>query len=819
MRRFRTPWTTASTNAAVPDQIEIVSTISQTSAPEEKHVASDSKTPATPSTSADIADDITAFQASHQWDPNLPQSTLDALNSAGKIHDSEKIHEVEVTFGEDSPYEEVRAAVRTTDGGEVANTVRAWILGMVFVTLGSGLNMFLSMRNPAINFPSIVVQLLVYPIGCLWARVVPMKVFHTFGVQWTFNTGPFTIKEHVVITLMSNVSISYAYATDALLALAAKPLYNIDMGWGFQLLFTLSSQLIGISLAGLFRRFLIWPSAMMWPGQFSNTSLFYALHDKSKPDAKQTNGWRISRYRFFLYVTFGAFVWYWVPGVLWQGLSVFAFVTWIKPNNVVLNQLFGGFTGLSLIPITFDWTYVSAYLLDPLLAPVHALFNTLIGLIIFVIISAIGISYTGAFYSDYLPMSTSSTYDNTQSPYNVSRILTHDYQFNLTAYKAYSPMFLAPTFALNYGLSFAALMAAIVHTGMFHGKEIWYRFRAARNQEPDVHMRLMKKFDEAPDWWYGALFVIAMGLGLATVLGFDSQLPWWGFFVSNIVALAFIIPTCMILATTNIMLSLNVLSPFLAGFMIPGKPIGVMLFKVYSTITLGQAQTYSGDLKLAHYMKIPPKTVFSCQIVASIWACFVQIAVMNWTLGAIDGVCSPTQAAHFTCPNGKTFFSSSIVWGVIGPQRMFGPGSIYHAIQWYWLLGALLPVLFYVIVRCFPRTPLRMLNAPVMLGAMAWLPPATPLSFSTWVFFGLLFNYGIRSRFPGWWHTYNYITAAALDSGLVIATIIIFFAITLPGVDIPQWWGNVDVYNTADATYTAMRKMVPEGGTFGPASW
>ena len=30
------------------------------------------------------------------------------------------------------------------------------------------------------------------------------------------------------------------------------------MGWGFQLLFTISSQLIGISLAGVFRRFLIW---------------------------------------------------------------------------------------------------------------------------------------------------------------------------------------------------------------------------------------------------------------------------------------------------------------------------------------------------------------------------------------------------------------------------------------------------------------------------------------------------------------------------------------------------------------------------------
>lgn len=71
----------------------------------------------------------------------------------------------------------------------------------------------------------------------------------------------------------------------------------------------------------------------------------------------------------------------------------------------------------------------------------------------------------------------------------------------------------------------------------------------------------------------------------------------------------------------------------------------------------------------------------------------------------------------------KQFFSSSIVWGVIGPQRMFGPGSTYRAIQWYWFLGALLPVLFYVLMRVFPRSPARFLSAPVMLGAMGWLPP------------------------------------------------------------------------------------------------
>jgi hypothetical protein len=61
---------------------------------------------------------------------------------------------------------------------------------------------------------------------------MPTRKFTTFGVTWTFNPGPFSIKEHTVVTLMANVTYGYAYATDALLALQAKPLYNYDMGWG-----------------------------------------------------------------------------------------------------------------------------------------------------------------------------------------------------------------------------------------------------------------------------------------------------------------------------------------------------------------------------------------------------------------------------------------------------------------------------------------------------------------------------------------------------------------------------------------------------------
>lgn len=482
-------------------------------------------------------------------------------------------------------------------------------------------------------------------------------------------------------------------------------------------------------------------------------------------------------------------------------------------------KLFGGYTGLSLLPITFDWTYVTAYLGDPLLAPTHSHINTLVGIFLFVIVTTVGMVYTGALYADYLPMVTAQTYDNTQRYYNTSRILGPGMVFNEKKYKQYSPLFLPPALALNYGLSFAALTSAVVHIWLFHGKDIWYRLRAARDQEPDVHMRMMKKYDNAPDWWYAALLILSMALGLGTALGYDSQLPWWAFAASILLALIFIVPVTMVLAVSNIMLSLNILSPFLAGFLIPGRPIGVMMFNVYSTVVLLQAQTYSGDLKLAHYMKVPPKITFWCQVVATVWAVFVQIGVMNWTLGNIGSVCDNAQPDHFTCPNGRALFSSTMVWGVIGPRRMFGAGAMYSQLNWLWLVGAGLPVLLFLVQRAARVRAAARLQAPVMLGAMAWLPPGTPLSYSAWAVVGLVFNGWVRRRWGGWWRTYNYTTAAALDSGLVLATVAVFLAVTFPGVAAPRWWGNVGALETLDARGEATLRTVPEGGTFGSARW
>ena len=228
---------------------------------------------------------------------------------------------------------------------------------------------------------------------------------------------------------------------------------------------------------------------MIWPTTLINTALFYGLHDQSPTDPAKCNGWRISRYKYFFIVFACSFCWYWFPGFIAPFLSVFAFVVWIRPNNVVVNQLFGGWTGVSLLPITFDWTQISAYAYSPLIPPWHAIANTMIGMVIFFWITTIAVHFSGTWYSDYLPISDSQAYDNTGNLYNVTNILTPEYTLDLDAYRAYSPLFLSTTFSLTYGLSFAAIAAVLVQTALFHGPDLWKRVRNIRTDDEDVHLR------------------------------------------------------------------------------------------------------------------------------------------------------------------------------------------------------------------------------------------------------------------------------------------------------------------------------------------
>lgn len=184
---------------------------------------------------------------------------------------------------------------------------------------------------------------------------------------------------------------------------------------------------------------------------------------------------------------------------------------------------------------------VASYVVSPLTVPWHSLANTLIGLITFIWVVTSAIHFTGTWYSDYLPMSDSNSYDNTGQQYNVSRILKPDFTLDLQAYKDYSPIFLSTTFALQYGLSFAATMALVVHTSLYHGPDIWKRLMNRSPEPRDIHQKLMDKYPDVPIWWYHVLSAIMITIGFVAVLKWETQLPWWGYILAIAIAAFFLV--------------------------------------------------------------------------------------------------------------------------------------------------------------------------------------------------------------------------------------------------------------------------------------
>ena len=146
-------------------------------------------------------------------------------------------------------------------------------------------------------------------------------------------------------------------------------------------------------------------------------------------------------------------------------------------------------------------------------------------------------------------MFSSQAFDNTGSPYNVSRVINEDVTFNIDAYKAYSPLFIPTPFAVTYGLSFATTASIFTHFFIYYRKPIYKQARCSLAEQPDVHARLMSVYREVPTWWYLTIFsksisdtrhvhvltafvVTMFGFGVAVIEIWHTQFPVWAFILA-----------------------------------------------------------------------------------------------------------------------------------------------------------------------------------------------------------------------------------------------------------------------------------------------
>lgn len=311
------------------------------------------------------------------------------------------------------------------------------------------------------------------------------------------------------------------------------------------------------------------------------------------------------------------------------------------------------------------------------------------------------------------------------------------------------------------------------------------------------------------------LEVIPRVLIIVPLHSYPVHLPWYGLFLALLITCVFFIPVGIIMAVTNQHSSLYLICQLLCGIVFPGRPVANMIFVTYSYISSAQGIKFSSDLKLGHYMKIPPRILFSVQMVATLVSSLTQIGVLNWMFSYIPGLCTPQALNGFNCPIARVHFNGSILWGVVGPQRFFGPGGLYRPLVWAFLIGAAAPLTAWILGRRSKKNFWRKVNFPILFGSLSWIPPATGLNFSVWALVCFVFNYVIRRRKTAWWEKYAMTLSAALDSGLAFAVLVVFFFLIYPGwVDGFKWWGT-EIYKQGCDWIACPYKRLEPGQKFG----
>lgn len=798
----------------------------------------------------------------HYNDPSLPRnyhSALEELISGRSYDETEEDWEYRIKFEtflihDWSIYPEVRSVTRPyeeLDEGP-CETIRAYIIMIVFSCAGSTLATFFAPRYPSISISTTALMVLMSWAGKLFSYIPGFSFPVGFGRRVFFGSGKWTYKEQLLSTTAMSLGEGTAYAQDSIIALSNQYLYGFkdaQGNFGFSIMLILTSTLMGVGLAGLYRVFLVYPTQLIFWKQLPQIRLCRSLIE---PERKENiNGWTISGFSMFWISTVVFFCWYWITDFVFQFLSLFEWMCWISPNDpdliniVSMNQSAMGFTPFG----TMDPTIAN---LSSMITPFYSTFTNWCGKLLGGLV-IIGIFYQNISYTSYLPIDTPSLHDRWGKSYNISRILNEEHLIDKEKLLNYSLPYWSAGALVAYGSFFAYYPAILVYSYLEYGTIIWRSLKQfgkiiSRRGEGlqifnDRFSRAQRKYKEVPEWWYLFVLLASIGVGIATVEHYEfTRTPVWTIFFAVGLSAVFMIPCGILQAVANNGREINVLFELVIGLALPGNGNALMISKVYATNFMDETNGFVENLKLGHYANIPPRSMFRMQIISLICNSFVQAGLTTWQSkpGSVPNMCSMDNyyTNKFTCQDARIFFNAAVQWGTLGPKRVLR--DLYPGMRYAFLFGALFPIPFYLLRRFLlaharshgwgelkqgagkvrnssvVRSILSLewlvkLNEMLILtGSISW--NGLPLGWVTpTVYTGLLFAWYLPRYFPKWWAKYNYLIYAGETVGVSISGIIVFFAVQYKSVPNWHWWGNDQAI---DFSPKPLLEAPPDG--FGP---
>ena len=542
-----------------------------------------------------------------------------------------------------SPYPQVRGVTDPYDDPTIpVETVRVYIVAIIWTAIGAVINQFFSERQPSIGLGMSVVQVFLYPTGLICEWILPKWKFKVWKYTIDLNPGPYTFKEQMLATIFCGVSSGTSYVSSNILMQKSELFYdNKWVDFGYQVLLTLSTNFLGFGLSGIMRQFAVYPEKAIWPSILPNVRLNKTL---MSPEVKaRINGWSISGYNFFFITAGISFLYFWIPDYLFQALSQFNWMTWIKPDNYNLAVVTGSFGGLGLNPIpSFDMNVIGT---GGFIAPFYNTLESYIGMVL-ALFCILGVFYSNYKWTGFLPINSNRLFTNEGKPYHVTAVVNSNSLFDEEKYKEVGPPFYSAGNLVLYGAFFAIYPFHFVYEIAMNYKQMWEAlqslYKGIRNFKrstyegfDDPHSVMMRAYPEVPEWAYLIILVISLVLAILCVKLYPAETPVWGIFFALAINFVFLIPLTTVQSRTMFGFGLNVLVELIVGYAIPGNGLALAFIKALGYNIDGQAQNFINDLKQGHYAKLPPRAMYRCQLLSVFITSFIQMGILNYQITGI----------------------------------------------------------------------------------------------------------------------------------------------------------------------------------------
>ncbi|KAJ7473925.1 OPT oligopeptide transporter protein-domain-containing protein [Mycena galericulata] len=625
---------------------------------------------------------------------------------------------------------------------------------------------------------------------------------------------PFNKKEHAFIVIMASAAANSALATEVLAV--QRLYYNITPNPGSSIFLLFASQLVGYGIGGLFRHALLYPSKMLYPVVLPLVSMFDALYKDTAGAGKKL--------RLFWIAFTGIFFWEILPEWMFPLLTGFSVFCLANPHSANFTRIFGGSNGnegLGVLSICFDWQYISGGKqfdsFNPMTIPLKAQFSSFVGYILSIVVFC-AVWYGNIWNAQSFPFLSQQLFYANGSQYDQLLILNADFEVDPTLLEEQGLPFYASTWVVMLLTTNLGMAATFTHLLLWNRndlratwswmapsalKESWanvsWKFwqddgirEVPNDSDIDPHYREMLKYPDAPNSWYFLTLIISTIISLVIIYKADSTLPWWGFFISLILAaisIVFYVQWDLYTPSPGINLASSLM---IGGFLHPGEPVANMFFVLFGFNSVIQAQRLLKDLKIAQYTKLPPRAAFTAQVSGTLFGAVLNFVLMNSIIDNQREILLSIEGTNiWSGQQPQQYNSQAIAWGGLSHQ-LFAINQRYQWVAWAYVIGLFVPIPFWLVHRLFPKLHGDCLYTPVICYYIGFLCVGINSSNMSYFIIAYLSQWWLRTRYPRWFAKYNYILAAGLDGGTQVMVFILSFAVQGASGNshlFPQWWG------------------------------